>query len=102
MIGECMIWTGVFLASAHILNSVSPLYPPWFGYAMIVSPLFTAFILKKVHPISSRKSNPKISGIPQLESQMTKKFRGPKDYEENKKNTQILIQKQYPIQPTTT
>ena len=47
MIGESVIWTGTFLASAHILNAVS-LYPPWFGYAMIVSPLFTTLILTKV------------------------------------------------------
>lgn len=53
MIGESIVWTGVFLASVHILNSVSPLYPSWFGYTMIVSPLFTTYILTNVYLTSN-------------------------------------------------
>jgi steroid 5-alpha reductase family enzyme len=91
MTGECVIWTGVFLASAHVLNTV-PIYPPWFGYTMIVSPLFTIYTLTKVFHASSENLI-QISGIPPLERQMNKRLRGRKDYEEYKKNTPILIPK---------
>jgi steroid 5-alpha reductase family enzyme len=86
-----VIWTGVFLASAHVLNSVSPLYPSWFGYTMLISPLFTTFILTKVLCVVGYANE--ISGIPPLERLMNKRFRGRKDYEEYKRNTPILIPK---------
>jgi hypothetical protein len=47
--GENTIWAGAFLASAHVLNSVPSVYPSWFGYIMIISPLFTNLILTKVN-----------------------------------------------------
>lgn len=89
--GECIIWTGTFLASAHVLNNI-PLYPRWFGYAMIISPLFTTYVLTKV-PFLSFGSSMQISGIPPLERQMNRRLRGRQDYEEYKKNTPILIPK---------
>jgi len=47
-IGESTIWVGAFMASAHALNSVPSVYPSWFGYAMVVSPVFITFLLTKV------------------------------------------------------
>lgn len=47
MVGESTIWTGAFIASCHALNT-TPLYPPWFGYLTIISPIFTYFILTRV------------------------------------------------------
>lgn len=95
MTGECVIWTGIFLASIQALNSVPTIYPRWFGYAMIVSPLFTIFIVTKVNFKTSSDIHLtlKFTGIPPLEYQMNKQFRGRKDYEAYKSATPILIPK---------
>ena|ERR1700724_1174874 len=46
--GECTIWTGAFMVSSHVLNSVPLVYPSWFGYSMLISPIFTPLLLTKV------------------------------------------------------
>lgn len=78
--------------SAHVLNAIS-LYPPGFGYAMIVSPLFTNVVLTKVRVFSFLVDDRQISGIPPLEYMMDKKLRDRKDYQEYKKNTPVFVPK---------
>lgn len=55
MVGESTIWTGAFVASAHALNT-TPLYPSWFGYLTIISPIFTYLILTRVRFLNHNSS----------------------------------------------
>jgi len=59
---------------------------------MVISPLFTLYILTKVVSHLS-PINKQVSGIPPLEYQMNKQLRGNKEYEEYKRTTPILIPK---------
>jgi len=58
-----VIWVGTFLISAHVVNAI-PLYPPGFGYAMLVSPLFTNFVLTRVYSQSWKVIDIRYPGFP--------------------------------------
>lgn len=70
-LGEIMMWVGIFLYCLVYINGI--------GFITILSPIYITILLVAV------------SGIPTLEKEYDKRYRGSKQYQDYKKNTGILF-----------
>jgi len=70
-LGEIMMWVGIFLYCLVYINGI--------GFITILSPIYITVLLVAV------------SGIPTLEKEYDKRYRGSKQYQDYKKNTGILF-----------
>jgi len=70
-LGEIMMWVGIFLYCLVYINGI--------GFITILSPIYITILLVAV------------SGIPTLESEYDKRYKGNNEYQEYKKHTGILF-----------
>lgn len=70
-LGEIMMWVGIFLYCLVYINGI--------GFITILSPIYITVLLVAV------------SGIPTLEKEYDKRYRGSKQYQDYKKHTGILF-----------